>query len=49
MVSDSVLNALKAINNLDLYPLSDRETNIFYEKSDGLSVHMSGEFIISEN
>lgn len=31
---DSV-KRLEAINNLDLCPLSDRETNSFYGKSDG--------------
>lgn len=51
---------LEAINNLDLCPLSDRETNSFYGKSDGcfkemhiyVAVHTikteAGEFITRE-
>lgn len=31
----TALNALEAINNVDLYPFYDRETNSFYGKSDG--------------
>ena len=31
----TALNALEVINNLDLYPFYDRETNSFYEKFDG--------------